>query len=72
MTHISVSALLLAAVAALVAGCDKPGPDPAAVAAGRQQESDTLDAFLAGAWEARLAESPELRSRLGQRTDYDK
>jgi uncharacterized protein (DUF885 family) len=70
MKPISISALFLAA--ALLSGCDKPGPDPAAVAAGQQQEADTFNAFLAKAWEARLAESPELRSRLGQRIDYDK
>ncbi|MEQ1579009.1 MAG: DUF885 domain-containing protein [Steroidobacteraceae bacterium] len=70
MKPISISALILAVT--LVSGCDKPGPDPAAVAAGRQQEADTFNAFLAKAWEARLAESPELRSRLGQRTDYGK
>lgn len=70
MTHISVSALVVTAAAILLAGCDKPGPDPDAVAAGRQQEGAAFNEFLARAWEARLVESPELRARLGQRTDY--
>ena len=72
MKPISVSVLLLAASAALLGGCDKPGPNPTEVAAGRQQEGDSFNAFLAKAWEARLAESPELRSRLGQRADDNK
>lgn len=72
MNQFSASALLLTVAITLLAGCDKPGPDPADIAAGRQQEAVTFNEFLARAWEARLAESPELRSRLGQRLGYDK
>lgn len=52
--------------------CSEPGPDPAVIEAGRQAEVARLDEFFARSWEERLADSPELRSRLGQRIDYDK
>jgi len=55
-----------------LAGCQEPGPDPAQAAVERQAENDRLAAFFSRAWEERLADSPELRSRLGQRQDYDK
>ncbi len=72
MKPISVSALLLAAVALPLAGCDKPGPNPAEIAAERQQEADTFNAFLARVWEARLADSPQLASRLGLQAGKDR
>lgn len=72
MKHIPVSVLFLAALGAFLAGCDKPGPNPAEVAASRQQEADTFNAFLARAWEARLADSPQLASRLGRQAGNDR
>ncbi len=56
----------------LLVGCSEPGPDPAVAEAGRQAEVARLHEFFARSWEERLADSPELRSRLGQRIDYDK
>ena len=72
MKHIPVSVLFLAAVGTLLAGCEKPGPNPAEVAAGRQQEADAFNVFLARAWEARLADSPQLASRLGRPAGKDR
>lgn len=56
----------------LLVGCSEPAPDPAVAEAGRQAEVVRLNEFFARSWEERLADSPELRSRLGQRIDYDK
>ncbi len=75
MSHFRISALALLAVFGTLAGCKDPGPSEeelAAAALARQQEVARLNQFFDLAWEERLAASPQLRSRLGQRIDYDK
>ena len=72
MKYFPTSALVLTLLATSLSGCTEPGPSSADIAASGQQETTRFNEFLAKAWEERLAGSPELRSRLGQRIDYEK